>query len=74
LYNKIKGNADCFVEDQFQITVNPLVHLEIKGGVICVDAATGLTTDSFLLESKLDEDEFTVNWYFNDELVGTGPN
>ncbi|MDB2571078.1 hypothetical protein N9X82_01185 [Polaribacter sp.] len=33
-----------------------------------------MTTDSFLLESKLDEDEFTVNWYFNDELVGTGPN
>ena len=68
------GNANCFTEDQFQITVNPLLNLVINGGVICVDQDTGLTTNPFLLESKLEESKFTVHWYLNNELVGTGPN
>ncbi|CAI8363642.1 MAG: Uncharacterised protein [Polaribacter sp. SA4-10] len=51
-----------------------MLNLVIKGGVICVDQDTGLTTNPFLLESKLEESKFTVHWYLNNELVGTGPN
>jgi gliding motility-associated-like protein len=66
------GNLDCSVETLFQVTVYPLLDLEIEGGTICVDAETGETRDPLLLESGLDPSEFTVDWYLNGELVGTG--
>ena len=67
------GNPDCSVETLFQVTVYPLLNLEIEGGTICVDAETGEARDPLLLESGLDPSEFTVDWYLNGDLVGTGP-
>ena len=68
------GNPDCSTETLFQVTVYPLLDLEIQGGTICIDAETGETINSFLLESGLDPAEFTVDWFLNGDLVGTGPN
>lgn len=68
------GNPDCSTETFFQVTVFPLLDLEIEGGTICVDAETGETLNPLLLESGLDPAEFTVDWYLNGTLVGTGPN
>lgn len=67
------GNPDCSTETLFQVTVYPLLNLEIEGGTICIDAETGETRNPLLLQSGLDPAEFTVDWYLNDELVGTGP-
>ncbi|MFY0631010.1 MAG: T9SS type B sorting domain-containing protein [Flavobacteriaceae bacterium] len=67
------GDPDCFSETLFQVTVYPLLELEIEGGTICVDAETGETINPFLLESGLDPSLFTVNWFLNGAQVGTGP-
>ena len=68
------GNPDCSTEAIFQVTVYPLLDLDIEGGTICIDAETGETINPFLLESGLNPAEFTVDWYLNGNLVGTGPN
>ncbi len=68
------GNPGCFTETLFQVTVYPLLDIEINGGVICIDSETGNVTNSYLLESGVNSNEFTVNWYLNDLLVGTGSN
>ncbi|WP_299060892.1 T9SS type B sorting domain-containing protein [uncultured Polaribacter sp.] len=68
-----KGNPNCFQNGNFNIHVYPLLDLEIQGGTICVDYKTGNTTNPFLLQSNLDVNEFTVQWFLEDELVGTGP-
>ena len=73
VYSYPLGNPDCSIETLFQVTVHPLLNLEIEGGTICVDAETGEARDPLLLESGLDPAEFTVNWYLNGDLVGTGP-
>ena len=68
------GNPDCFTETNFQSTVYDLLDLEIEGGSICRDSETGVTVNPFLLQSGLDPNEFTVNWFLDNNLVGTGPN
>ncbi len=68
------GNENCSDETQFDLTIYPLLDLHIEGGIICVDSKTKQTTDPFLLQSGLDPAIFRVNWYFDNQLVGTGPN
>jgi gliding motility-associated-like protein len=67
-------NPDCFIDEVFSITIYPLQELTIQDAVICVDAGSGITTRPATLTSGLDPSEYTVNWYFNNTLVGTGPN
>jgi gliding motility-associated-like protein len=67
-------NPDCFTDLVFSVTVHPLQELTIDDAIICVDAESGITTQSATLVSGLDPSEYTVNWYFNNTLVGTGPN
>jgi gliding motility-associated-like protein len=67
------GNPDCFTETFFQVTVFPLLDLDIEGGTICINGETGELVNPFLLQSGLNPNEFEVNWYLNGELVGTGP-
>ncbi|MGJ8745056.1 choice-of-anchor L domain-containing protein [Polaribacter sp.] len=62
----------CFTEGSFSIMVYPLLDHEIESGVICANPETGETTNPVLLDSKLDETKFTINWYFEDNLVGAG--
>jgi len=68
------GNPDCFTETNFQVTVYDLLDLEIEGGIICVNSETGITVTPFLLQSGLDPNEFTIHWFLDNDLVGTGPN
>ena len=68
------GNESCSDETQFELTIHPLLDLVIDGGIICVDAETKQTNDPFLLQSGLDPSIFRVNWFFDNQLVGTGSN
>jgi len=68
------GNESCNDETSFALTIHPLLDLFIEGGIICVDSKTQQTLDPFLLQSGLDPNIFTVNWYFENQLVGSGPN
>lgn len=67
-------NPACTYETLFQVTVYPLLDLEIEGGTICIDSNTGDAVSPVLLESGLDSNEFEVNWYLNGTLVGMGAN
>lgn len=67
------GNPDCSTESLFQVTVYPLRDLEIEGGTICINGQNGEVVSPFELQSGLDPNEYTVDWYLNDELVGIGP-
>jgi gliding motility-associated-like protein len=68
------NNPGCFVDEVFSVTVYPLQELIIEEAIICVDSDTGATTQTATLESGLNPNIFTVNWYLNNTLVGTGPN
>ncbi len=68
------GDPDCFIETLFQVTVYPLLDLDIEGGTICINSETGDVVNSLLLESGLNPSEFTVNWFLEGVQVGTGPN
>jgi gliding motility-associated-like protein len=68
------GNENCFDETQFELTIFPLLDLFIEGGIICVDSNTKQTLDPFVLQSGLDPAVFRVNWYLENQLVGTGEN
>jgi gliding motility-associated-like protein len=69
----IDGVFKCSDEATFQFTVYPLLDLTIQGGIICVNALTGVTEQPVLLNSGLDPADFTVQWYLNSVLMGTGP-
>jgi gliding motility-associated-like protein len=68
------GNPDCYIEDEFQITIYPLLDLKVTDGIICVDYNTGLVENPYLLETNLDENDFLINWYLDGNLVGSGAN
>lgn len=68
------NRPECFVDEVFSVTVYPLRELTINDATICVDPESGLTTRSAILESGLDPNEFTVEWYLDGTLMGTGPN
>lgn len=68
------NNPNCYVDEVFGVTVHPLKELSIEEAIICVDPDTGLTTQSSVLSSGLDPTRYTVNWYLDNVLMGTGPN
>lgn len=65
-------NPNCYVDEVFSVTVYPLRELIIEDAIICVDFESGLTTQTAILSSGLDPTSYTVNWYLNNELQGTG--
>jgi gliding motility-associated-like protein len=74
IYASASANSNCFDQDDFNITIYPLKDLVIDGGVICVDFTTGALLSSFELVSGLSPAIFTVEWYLNGTLMGTGAN
>ena len=64
----------CYTEALFQVTVYDLLDLEINGGTLCIDSDTGNVINSVVLESGLNSDDYSINWYLNTNLVGTGTN
>lgn len=74
VYAAAASNPACFDQKNFNILIYPLKNLVINGGAICVDNLTGALINSFRLSSGLNSTIYTVNWYLNGVLVGTGPN
>ncbi len=73
VYASAIGNPNCSDEISFTFTVHPLLDKPIQGGIICVDAQTGDVLRTFTIDSGLNPAFFTVNWYLNGVLMGTGP-
>lgn len=74
VYATAFGNTNCIDEASFEVTIHPLLDLDIEGGIICIDPETGDTLQSVLLESDLDPNIFIIDWYFGGNLVGSGAN
>ncbi|CAN1551790.1 Gliding motility-associated, C-terminal domain [Flavobacteriaceae bacterium] len=72
IYAVAATNATCFDQDDFNITVYPLKNLNINDGVICIDNDTGALLQPYVMNSGLNPAIFTVEWYLNGVLVGTG--
>ncbi|WP_373294449.1 T9SS type B sorting domain-containing protein [Mesonia mobilis] len=72
VYASAVNNPECFEEKEIVITIYERPQLYIEGGTICRDVTTGEVNSSFYLISGLDDSEFRVHWYLNDELIFTG--
>ncbi len=62
----------CTDETSFQFSVFPRPTFEVEGGIICVDPETDQTIRSLMLQADLDPNEYNIEWYLNDVLMGTG--
>lgn len=69
-----KENAACVKEGQINLTIYPLLDLPITGGTICRNPQTGEVESEAFLDSGLDPSAFEVNWFFEGNLIHTGPN
>ena len=72
IYVNAVANSTCYDQDDFNITIYPLKNLDINDGVICVDNITGALLQPYTMNSGLNPTIFTVEWYLNGVLVGTG--
>ena len=52
----------------------PLLNIVLQDGFICVDPATNNTLRTYTISTGLNPAIYTVNWYLNGVLMGTGPN
>lgn len=73
VYATAPNNIACFDETQFTFTVYPLLDIVIPGGIICVDPLTNQTLRPHTIHTNLSPSLYTVDWYLNGTLVGTGP-
>lgn len=73
IYSKAATNSSCFAQDDFDITIYPLKKISVPNGIICVDFQTGTLQHSAELNSGINSNDYTVEWYFKDTKVGTGP-
>lgn len=74
VYSAASSNPTCFDQKNFNILIYPLKNLVIHGGVICVDNVSGALIQSCVMSSGLNPTIYSVNWYLNGILMGTGPN
>lgn len=73
VYATATNNANCNDEQPFTFVVHPLLDLTLTGGIICVDPITNIALETFTIHTGLNPALFTVNWYLNGTLMGTGP-
>jgi len=74
VYAASEENQSCDDQEQFQITIYPLLDFEVEGGTLCLDPETGEVQEPLLLESGIDPSEFQIDWFLNGNLVYTGEN
>ncbi|RAR72536.1 T9SS type B sorting domain-containing protein [Flavobacterium aciduliphilum] len=74
VFDAASNNIDCNVERHFFITIHNLKDLVIPNGVICVDNSTGVAFNSTTFHTGLNASIYTVKWYLNGVLKGTGVN
>jgi gliding motility-associated-like protein len=66
-------NPDCSDEKSFTLTILPRRTLNYADQYFCVDILNQEFEDTtVLLESGLNENQYLINWYFNEEIIGTG--
>jgi gliding motility-associated-like protein len=73
VYATATNNTNCYDETQFTFTVHPLLDIHLTDGTICVDSETGEVLRSYTINTGLNPVSYTVNWYLNGVLMGTGP-
>lgn len=73
VFGNATNNSNCFDETQFTFTVHPLIDIDFDDGIICVDPATNQTLRPYTINTNLNPATYTVNWYLNGTLMGTGP-
>ncbi|MBF4493622.1 T9SS type B sorting domain-containing protein [Flavobacterium sp. MR2016-29] len=66
-------NQTCASQDDFNITIYPLKDLPINGGIICVDYQTGILLSPVQLDSGLNSNIYTVDWFLEGSKISTGP-
>jgi len=72
VYASATNNLNCNDEIAFNFTIHPLREITLKDGIICVDAITDTVYRPYTLNTGLSPNEYTVNWYLNGVLMGTG--
>lgn len=73
VYATAFGNTNCSDEKSFTLTIHPLLDLPIDDAVMCIDPITNDVIQPAFMNTNLNPSLFTVNWYFNNSLVHTGP-
>lgn len=73
VYASATDNPNCNAEISFTFTVHPLLDITLPDGIICVDSQSGTVYTTYTIDSGLNPAFFTVNWYLNGVLMGTGP-
>jgi gliding motility-associated-like protein len=58
----------------FTITVNPLPSVTLEDGILCVDPITLATTRTYLLNTGLNEAEFTFEWFDTNGVIPLAAN
>jgi hypothetical protein len=74
VYASATNNTNCNDEISFTFTVYPLLNIVLQDGFICVDPETNNTLRTYTISTGLNPAIYTVNWYLNGVLMGTGPN
>jgi len=72
VYAEANGNPNCNDQEQFEITIYPLLNFEVEGGTICLDPETGEVISPVVLSSGIDESQFQIQWCLNGTLMHTG--
>lgn len=74
VYAVAEANTKCTIEKAIEITVHPLLSLNIEEATICKDPKTEEIISPAFLSSGLPDSEFEVNWYLDGNLMHTGEN
>lgn len=72
IYATSPTNSNCTSQDDFSITIYPLKDLQLQNGIICIDYQTGVLLNPTILNSGLDSDNYTVDWFLEGNKVSTG--
>ena len=74
VYASALNNLNCNAEQSFTFTVHPLLNITIPQGIICVDPITNALISPYTIQTGLNPAGYTVSWFLNGTLLGTGPN
>ena len=67
-------NENCYSEKEFKLIIYPLLDLILEDVFICKDFDTGENIKPIEIKTGLDPIKFSANWFFEDQLVGSGVN
>ncbi|WP_339887281.1 choice-of-anchor L domain-containing protein [uncultured Flavobacterium sp.] len=73
VYGTAFNNVNCNDETSFTLTIYPLLDLDLQEAFMCVNPLTNDVIQPAFIDTNLNPSLFTVNWYFNNNLIHTGP-